>query len=40
MNALPEKFPKRLALEEQGMFALGYYHQRENLYTKKTNNKN
>lgn len=36
MNALPEQFPKRLTLEEQGMFALGYYHQRQALYTKKS----
>lgn len=38
MNALPEKFPNRLSLEEQGMFALGYYHQRQDLYSKKTSN--
>lgn len=38
MNALPEKFPNRLSLEEQGMFALGYYHQRQSLYTTKDNN--
>ncbi|PWI57575.1 type I-C CRISPR-associated protein Cas8c/Csd1 [Sulfoacidibacillus thermotolerans] len=36
MNALPPQFPKRLSLEEQGMFALGYYHQRQDLYTKKS----
>lgn len=35
MDALPEKFPNRLSLEEQGMFALGYYHQRQSLYAKK-----
>jgi CRISPR-associated protein Csd1 len=40
MKALPERFPKRLTLEEQGMFALGYYHQREDLYTKKTGSQN
>jgi CRISPR-associated protein Csd1 len=33
MNALPPAFPARLTLEEQGMFALGYYHQRQDLYT-------
>lgn len=38
MNALPAQFPKRLTLEEQGMFALGYYHQRQALYTKKSDN--
>ncbi|MBO8164194.1 MAG: type I-C CRISPR-associated protein Cas8c/Csd1 [Brevibacillus sp.] len=36
MNALPPQFPKRLTLEEQGMFALGYYHQRQDMYTKKS----
>ncbi len=35
MNALPPTFPSRLTLEEQGMFALGYYHQRQDLYTSK-----
>ncbi len=29
-------FPARLNLEEQGKFILGYYHQRQNLYTKKS----
>lgn len=28
-------FPKTLILEEQGLFALGFYHQRQDLYTKK-----
>ncbi len=28
-------FPKQLSLEEQGRFALGYYHQRQWFYTKK-----
>lgn len=27
-------FPKQLALPEQGRFALGYYHQRQNFFTK------
>ena len=29
-------FPPTLRLEEQGMFAIGYYHQRKALFTKKT----
>jgi CRISPR-associated protein Csd1 len=29
-------FPATLSLEEQGMFALGYYHQRRDFFTKKT----
>lgn len=31
--------PKRLSLEEQGMFILGYYHQTQKRYEKKDNNK-
>ena len=31
-------FPKNLNLEQQGLFILGYYHQRANLYTKKEKN--
>lgn len=27
-------FPATMSLEEQGMFVLGYYHQRQDLYTK------
>jgi len=27
--------PKRLSLEEQGMFILGYYHQMQKKYEKK-----
>lgn len=30
-----ERFPPSLSLEEQGLFAIGYYHQRQALYTKK-----
>ena len=29
-----EKFPSHLSIEEQGLFALGYYHQRPELYKK------
>jgi len=28
-------FPAHLTLENQGMFALGYYHQRKDFFTKK-----
>lgn len=28
-------FPAHLGLEDQGLFALGYYHQKKNVYTKK-----
>ncbi|MBI5520663.1 MAG: type I-C CRISPR-associated protein Cas8c/Csd1 [Desulfovibrio sp.] len=30
-------FPAHLSLEEQGLFALGYYHQRKDLWTSKKN---
>ncbi|MEB3104010.1 type I-C CRISPR-associated protein Cas8c/Csd1 [Ferviditalea candida] len=40
MNSLPGQFPRRLSLEEQGMFALGYYHQRQDFYTSNNNNLN
>ena len=31
-------FPKHLPLCDQGRFALGYYHQRQDFFTKKTDN--
>lgn len=30
-------FPRQLPLPEQGRFALGYYHQRQDFYTRKSN---
>jgi CRISPR-associated protein Csd1 len=27
-------FPAHLSLDDQGMFAIGYYHQRQSFYTK------
>lgn len=30
-----DEFPAHLTLEEQGLFALGYYHQRKDIFTKK-----
>jgi CRISPR-associated protein Csd1 len=37
MGALqpPQPFPPTLSLEEQGLFAVGYYHQRQALFTKR-----
>ncbi len=32
----PAPFPTTLTLEEQGLFAVGYYHQRQALFTKRT----
>jgi len=34
-----EKFPAHLSLDDQGMFAIGYYHQRQAFYTKSENKK-
>jgi len=31
-----QPFPRLLTLEDQGLFAVGYYHQREKLFEKKT----
>jgi CRISPR-associated protein Csd1 len=31
----PHPFPRTLKLEEQGLFAVGYYHQRQALFTKR-----
>lgn len=31
-------FPSRLTLDEQGVFVLGYYHQRAAFFPKKGNN--
>jgi CRISPR-associated protein Csd1 len=37
MTGLPAaRFPGHLTLEEQGLFAIGYYHQRQVFFTKKT----
>lgn len=36
VGALPaEQFPQILSLEDQGLFAVGYYHQREKFFEKK-----
>ena len=31
----PDRFPKLLPLEDQGLFAIGYYHQREHFFRKR-----
>ncbi len=31
----PDRYPSRLSQEDQGLFALGYYHQRKELFTPK-----
>ena len=35
MDILPEEYPARLNLPQQGSFDLGYYHQTQKRYTKK-----
>ena len=37
---LPETFPSRLSLPQQGAFQLGYYHQTQKRYEKKEETKN
>ena len=37
LNVDDTPFPAHLNLDEQGVFILGYYHQRRNFYTKKAN---
>jgi CRISPR-associated protein Csd1 len=34
---LLDRFPRQLALEDQGRFVIGYFHQRQDLYTSKKN---
>jgi len=36
LEAENDPYPSRLTLEEQGLFILGYYHQKQARYTKKT----
>lgn len=33
-------FPTHLTLQHQGLFAIGYYHQRQDIFTKKSSNTN
>jgi CRISPR-associated protein Csd1 len=34
-----QEFPAHLALDDQGLFAIGYYHQRQSLFTKTAGHK-
>jgi CRISPR-associated protein Csd1 len=36
LDTLPSSFPKQLSIEQQGQFAVGYYHQRQSFFVKKT----
>lgn len=40
MGSLGESFPDRLSLQDQGIFQLGYYHQKQQLFTKKEDQEN
>lgn len=33
--SLPHSFPKQLTIEQQGQFAVGYYHQKQSFFTNK-----
>jgi CRISPR-associated protein Csd1 len=33
-----QDFPRQLTLPQQGRFALGYYHQRQDFFTRKDSN--
>ncbi len=35
-----DDFPAHLNLQHQGLFAIGYYHQRQDIFTKKSSNSN
>ncbi|MHB1957316.1 MAG: type I-C CRISPR-associated protein Cas8c/Csd1 [Sulfobacillus sp.] len=35
VDGLPSRFPSHLNLDDQGRFAIGYYHQRQDFYAKK-----
>lgn len=34
-NTMDESYPVRLSLQDQGIFQIGYYHQKQKLFTKK-----
>ncbi|ROV56211.1 type I-C CRISPR-associated protein Cas8c/Csd1 [Neisseria chenwenguii] len=36
ITLLPETFPRHLSLDEQGRFAIGYYHQKQHYFAKKS----
>lgn len=35
ISKLPETFPRHLSIDEQGRFAIGYYHQKQQYFAKK-----
>ena len=40
MGMIHESYPARLNLQDQGIFQLGYYHQKQKFFTKKEENSN
>ncbi len=36
LDTLPATFPKQLTIEQQGQFAVGYYHQKQSFFVKKS----
>ena len=40
MDGIPPYFPGHLSLDDQGRFAIGYYHQMQDFFTKKSDKKN
>lgn len=40
MGSIGESYPARLSLQDQGIFQLGYYHQKQKLFTKKEDQEN
>jgi CRISPR-associated protein Csd1 len=36
IEGLPGEFPKHFSIEQQGQFAIGYYHQKQSYFAKKT----
>jgi CRISPR-associated protein Csd1 len=36
IDGLPVQFPKHLSIDEQGQFAIGYHHQKQSYYAKKS----
>lgn len=35
IKGVPESFPKQLTIEQQGQFAIGYYHQKQSMFAKR-----
>ncbi len=35
VGGLPDQFPRSLKIEDQGRFAIGYYHQSQSYFTRR-----